>query len=194
MLKTIIQFGLSALFLLLISISLFAESKDDDEKTVKVKNITWEEDEGGILTRGIGFSGGILAGNGFSYRRQPPKGHGYQFSGIYLMLEDWHYFKIAAAWLYSLARTRLTSFYIITGFSYKYVCERDSRYITVNNQTVREEYWKTSASRLAFGVGPGISTRKLIYERIWGSVDLPLTVYDGKLLLMPMMSVHYMLP
>jgi len=84
MLKTIIQFGLSALFLLLISISLFAESKDDDEKTVKVKNITWEEDEGGILTRGIGFSGGILAGNGFSYRRQPPKGHGYQFSGIYL--------------------------------------------------------------------------------------------------------------
>jgi len=163
------------------------------EQVIKVQTSTYEESEDTLRTAGFGLSFGILGANGFSYRKLPQHGAGYQLGGIALVESDWKYFKLSAQYLYGLSRTRLTCFYFVAGISYKYNRAKDADVTNGWTGEVTPGKWVTRASRWAVGAGFGLGTRKLLHERVWGSVELPLT-YDGKTLLpWPTATVHYMI-
>lgn len=102
--------------------------------------------------------------------------------------EDNSYFKLSAQYLYGLSRTRLTCFYLIAGVSYKYTRDKETVY---HWGQPNEEHWDANA-RWAVGAGLGIATRKLIHERIWWSVELPLTYTKNSLIPWPTATVHYL--
>jgi len=162
-----------------------------DGTILMVKHITWEEEEGELETRGIGLEFGIPHSNGFSYRRLAPTGWGYQIGATAVLLEEDYYLKASIAALYPLSRTRLTAIYLLAGVSF--LQTKGEFFSHSATDLIYESKWKYGDFHWAVGVGPGLSIRALTMERLWGSVEVPLTYFDRKLLPVPAAGLHYMM-
>ncbi len=171
------------------SSSLIAQEKG--ESVIQIRQSTYEEDEDTLRSTGIGVSFGVLGANGFSFRQLPEKGSGYQLGGIYLLSADKSYFKLSALYLYILSRTRLTCFYLLGGLSYKWTRHKEDALDSAGLKI--GENWKVTTSRWAYGAGFGVATRRLMHERVWLSVEIPITYFKGQLLPWPTASLHYLL-
>lgn len=135
--------------------------------------IAWGEDND--YTNGLGISGGLMSGSGFSYRYFPMHGLGFQAGGIFYKTSSNEYLNFGLQPLFILHRNESTSLYLLLGFGYYSKTDGDGE---TNTDTA-----------VGFGMGASICT----LERIWGSLDLTLAAFDDKFLPYPQASVHYML-
>ncbi len=148
-----------------------------------------EETSESELCRGLGIAGGILSGNGFSYRYSPVCGMGYNIAGIYLLGEDYSYFKLGLESLLILHNDQYAALYFITGFSYLESWNDDEVWMYDGSSS----YYKTDRdweTGFAGGVGLGLTLKT---KRIWTSLECIMCAYHKTFLPYPQVTVHYML-
>lgn len=138
-------------------------------------------------TLGFGVAAGRTGGSGFSVRKLPMTGFGWQTGGIYLKSADMTYFNYGYEQLYILNRTNNTCLYVAAGLSYSYERTKDV-YWAAWDQMVTE---RTTSKGFAGGLGTGVSFRYAQWEQIWFSADLLLTADDDTVLPSPQCAVHY---
>jgi|GEM_PF-2154740 len=157
---------------------------------ISITAVATAEDE---LNTGFGFAVGSVCGNGFSIKRLPVHGFGYQAGIIYFKNTDASYFNIGSELLLTLNRTSTTALYLIAGISYEdqFNTEIDSSGLNSNNREVDYESHHREYG-IAGGVGMGISYNYARWERLWWSGDLVLRAYKDTVLPMPQFGVHYL--
>jgi hypothetical protein len=142
----------------------------------------------GEETLGFGLSGGMVAGNGFSVRRMPLTGFGWQAGGILLKTASETYFNLGGEYLYVLNRTQSTSLYLAGGLAYIY--ESNEKHVWDDSQ--RRYNTEDDIKRgVAGGAGVGIAIRFTKWEQMWFSGDLMLTAYRDTVLPSPQVAIHY---
>ncbi len=146
-----------------------------------------EEDNPKELDTGFGFSAGSICGNGFSIKKMPMKGVGYQAGIIYLQTKDDSYFNFGCEMLYTLHRASSTALYLIFGVSYE-----AHSYIEEHWNLDHYEQERVHDNGVAGGFGMGISYNYARWERLWWSGELVLRAYKEEVLPMPQFGVHYL--
>jgi len=147
-------------------------------------------EEGGE-TFGVGVSGGLVSGSGFSVRMLPMDGWGYQAGGIYLRSDDLTFTSLGLEALYIMKRTRRTALYAVGGVSYYYTrTDEDDGY----NDSLYN--WHSVPVRrrteeVGVGAGIGVTLRLGEWDQLWLSADMMLTAYGGNVLPYPQGAIHY---
>lgn len=140
------------------------------------------------LDRGLGLCGGIVSGNGFSYRYFPASGIGYNIAGIYLLGEDYSYFKLGFESIYILHADQRTALYLVAGISYLESWNEDEVWSWDYDYTrITERDWENGFA-FGFGMGGGIRT-----GRGWTSLELVMSAYHETFLPYPQIAFHYLL-
>ncbi len=143
-------------------------------------------------TLGFGVSAGRSCGNGFSVRRLPVNGFGWQAGGIYLKSSTTTYSNIGVEQLYILNRTENSSLYLVGGLSYSYERTRSENWVW-DSQTASyyTQVGHSTSKGLGGGVGVGAAFRYAQWDQIWFSADLMLTAYHDTVLPSPQCAIHY---
>lgn len=145
---------------------------------------------------GFGLSAGKVGGHGFSVRKLPMEGHGYQAGGIYIRTSSVTFFILGGEGLYVLKRTPSTALYLAYGLSYMHHRWDDDEWVPVWNDgqyqgeyNTRVRHWDKGVSA---GGGIGFALALGGWERMWISGDLMLTAYHNTVLPLPQGAVHYL--
>jgi hypothetical protein len=151
------------------------------------------------LTLGFGGSAGMLSGSGFSVRKLPMLGFGFQASGIYYRTASKTYFSLGYEELYVLNRTRSTALYLLAGVSYTYDRWDDVEWYdyqwdpnTQRNISVYHSGQRHLDRGFAGGAGLGLAVHFGNYERIWASFDMMMGAYQDQVVPYPQAAIHYL--
>lgn len=138
-------------------------------------------------TLGFGVAAGRTGGMGFSVRKMPLAGFGWQAGGIYIKSTDMTYGNIGCETFYILNRTKNTVLYLAGGISYTYDRTKEDYWIDYNHMETRHHLDEGAA----VGAGVGASFRYSQWEQVWFSADLLLTADDDTVLPSPQVAIHY---
>jgi hypothetical protein len=136
-------------------------------------------------TMGLGAAFAPIGGQGFSFRKLPESGFGYQCGAIFWKSNENSYFNLGGELIYVLRHTRLTAFYVPVGISYTYESQLQYRY---DNQN--QEYRETT-NHFSGGAGLGFTARPASWEDIWFSLDLVMVVDRSDIMPLPQVAIHY---
>jgi len=140
-------------------------------------------------TMGVGVAFAPIGGHGFSYRKLPESGFGYQCGTIFWRNNGDSYFNVGGEVLYVLKHTRLTAFYIPAGIGFSYTNQMQWRYdpnLPNQNQEYREK-----TTHISGGAGLGFAARAANWEDIWFSLDLVMVADKADILPLPQFAIHY---
>lgn len=140
-------------------------------------------------TLGIGAAFAPIAGHGFSFRKLPEKGFGFQCGTIFWKTGSESFFNFGAEILYVLKHTRLTAFYVPAGIGYSYRNVLQYRYFGTPDLTQTEYREKTT--NIFAGAGLGFTARTESWEDIWFSLDLVMVANKEDILPLPQFAIHY---
>ena len=140
-------------------------------------------------TLGIGAAFAPIGGHGFSLRKMPETGFGFQMGTIFWKTSNDAYFNVGGELLYILKHTRLTAFYVPVGIGFSYLSQLQYRYDpSLPNQN--EEY-REKTTHISGGAGLGFAARPQSWEDIWFSLDLVMVAEDNDILPLPQFAIHY---
>lgn len=140
-------------------------------------------------TLGIGAAFAPIGGHGFSLRKMPETGFGFQVGTIFWKTSNDAYFNVGGELLYMLKHTRLTAFYVPVGIGFSYLSQLQYRYNpSLPNQN--EEY-RDKSTLISAGAGLGFAARLQNWEDIWFSFDLVMVAEESSILPLPQFAIHY---
>ncbi len=142
-------------------------------------------------TLGFGVAAGRTGGTGFSVRRMPLEGFGWQAGGIYLKSTELIYGNIGAETFYILNRTKNTCLYLAGGLSYSYDRSKEELMHWVTHDSLVTETHYNTSDGFAAGAGVGVAFRYAQWDQIWFSADLLLTADKDTVLPSPQFAIHY---
>lgn len=143
-------------------------------------------------TLGFGVAAGRTGGSGFSVRKLPMDGFGWQAGGIYLRSADMTYFNLGAEEFYILNHTQNTCLYLAGGLSYSYERTKEENWVwDAPRSAYITEVTRNTSKGFAVGAGVGVAFRYAQWDQIWFSADLLLTAYHDTVLPSPQCAVHY---
>jgi hypothetical protein len=142
-----------------------------------------------VATLGIGVAFAPIGGNGFSLRKLPETGFGYQVGTIFWKNNGDSYLNLGAELLYVLKRNRLTAFYVPFGVAFYYSSQLQYRYDPLLPNS-NQEYRETTKS-FAGGAGLGFAARPASWDNVWFSLDLVMVADQGDILPLPQCAIHY---
>jgi len=145
-----------------------------------------------VETLGIGVSAGLVGGSGFSFRKLPSDGMGFQVATMYLRTSSETYFNLGYEALYVLKRTRSTALYAVAGMAYTYNRSQNDGFWDISSGSSQWIPPTTDISKgLAGGAGIGVALRMGGWDQVWLSLDLLLTAYHATVLPYPQAAAHY---
>jgi len=150
---------------------------------------TSSQAESSISTIGVGAAFAPIAGHGFSFRKLPESGFGYQVGTIFWKNGGNSYFNIGGEVLYVLRHTRLTAFYVPAGIAYSYDNQLQYRY-DMNAPYASHEYREID-TRISGGAGLGFAARTENWDDLWFSLDLVMVASENDILPLPQFAIHY---
>ncbi len=140
-------------------------------------------------TMGVGVAFAPIGGHGFSFRKLPESGFGYQCGTIFWKSGGDSYINLGGELMYVLKHTHLTAFYIPMGVSVSYNSQLQYRYDpSFPNQNQQSRVTTTYVSG---GAGLGFAARSAGWEDIWFSLDLVLVADRSDILPLPQCAIHY---
>jgi hypothetical protein len=141
------------------------------------------------FTMGVGVAFAPIGGHGFSFRKVPQSGFGFQCGTIFWKNNSDSYFNLGGEVLYVLRHTRLTAFYIPVGVSATYESQLQYRYDPPYTG-MGQEYRETT-THFAGGAGLGFTVRSSAWEDIWFSMDLVMVADRDDVMPLPQFAIHY---
>ncbi len=135
---------------------------------------------------GVGVAFAPIGGHGFSFRKLPQSGFGYQCGTIFWKNSENSYFNLGGELLYVLRHTRLTAFYVPVGISFTY----DNQLLYRNEPPYNEQY-RDRSKYISGGAGIGFTGRFESWEDIWFSLDLAMVADKSYLGPLPQFAIHY---
>ncbi len=140
-----------------------------------------------VATMGVGVAFAPIGGQGFSFRKFPESGFGYQCGTIFWKSGGDSYINVGGELMYLLRHTRLTAFYLPAGIGISYTSQMQyDPSLSYPNQEYRQRTTQVSG-----GAGIGFAARSESWEDIWFSLDLVMVVDGSDITPLPQVAIHY---
>jgi len=140
-------------------------------------------------TMGVGVAFAPIGGHGFSLRKLPEKGFGYQCGTVFWRNNGDSYFNAGGELLYVLKHTRLTAFYIPAGIAFTYMSQMQWRYDP--NIPYQDQEYRETTSHISGGAGLGFAARFENWDDLWFSLDMAMVIEKADIMPLPQFAIHY---